>query len=194
MRKTHNICVHKYLTVCKTNPQPPGLGDFVRGTIAMFNFSQKYNFTLFVDRTHPIFNYLEDNEYLVKTDDAEVIELLPPVSYNSIYNNLEKLFIKGSNFSVMTNSFYTIENRRLLNFGPISNDCRIFLQKVFTPTLEVKEKVDHVLRSIYGINECESFKIVHLRFGDAFLHDSNFENDSIFQRNNLLIQKLIDKS
>ena len=189
----HNICVHKYLTVCKTNPQPPGLGDFVRGTIAMFNFSQKYNFTLFVDKTHPIFSYLEDNEYLVKTE-AEIIELLPPFSYDTIYNNLEQLFVKGDNFSVMTNSFYTIENRRLKNFGPITNECRFFLRKVFTPTLDVKEKVDHVLGIIYGINENETFKIVHLRFGDAFLHDSNFENDSMFQKNNFLIQKLIDEN
>ena len=137
---------------------------------------------------------MENNEYLTITD-AEIIELLPPFSYDSIYNNLENLFIKGDNFSVMTNSFYkTIDNQRLTHVcGPISNDCRIFLTKVFTPNLDVKEKVDHVLESIYGINKNESFTLVHLRLGDAFLHDSNFENDSLFQKNNLLIQKLIDK-
>lgn len=126
------FCVHKYLTVCKTNPQPPGFGDFVRGTIAMFNFSQKYNYSLLIDKTHPLFHYLENNEFLTITND-ETFELLPPYSYDFIYLSLHNLFIEGNNFTIMTNSFYTIENSRLQNFGAISSECRLFLQKLFTP-------------------------------------------------------------
>jgi hypothetical protein len=33
-------CIHKYLNICKTNPQPPGFGDFLRGSIALYNFSK----------------------------------------------------------------------------------------------------------------------------------------------------------
>ena len=41
------ICIHKYLTTCKTIPQPPGLADFIRGSIALFNYSKKYNYDFF---------------------------------------------------------------------------------------------------------------------------------------------------
>jgi len=29
-------CIHKYLTKCNTNPQPPGIADFLRGTQTLF--------------------------------------------------------------------------------------------------------------------------------------------------------------
>jgi hypothetical protein len=170
---TERICVHKYLKVCKTNPQPPGLGDFVRGTIALFNFAKIYNFKLLIDKDHPIFDFLENNDNLTTTD-AHVIEALPPSSYETIYNQLALLFITGENFSIMTNSFYTIENRRLVNFGPISLDCRLFLQKIFTPKIEVRNKVESVIKNNYGLSQNEPFTLIHLRFGDKFLHDKSY--------------------
>ncbi len=33
---TQPICIHRYLTECASNPQPPGMADFIRGTIATY--------------------------------------------------------------------------------------------------------------------------------------------------------------
>ena len=38
-------CIHTYLRICNTNPQPPGIADFIRGTICLFQECQKYNYT-----------------------------------------------------------------------------------------------------------------------------------------------------
>ena len=73
-------CIHKYLNVCKTNPQPPGLADFLRGTIALYNFSKIYNYKLLIDCNHPLFNFLKKNDkFLLSEPSSEVIELLPPL-------------------------------------------------------------------------------------------------------------------
>ena len=56
------ICVHKYLTQCSTNPQPPGFADFLRGTIALYIFSKKYNYQLLLDGSHPVFTCLKPNK------------------------------------------------------------------------------------------------------------------------------------
>ena len=53
-------CTHVYLTSCKTNPQPPGLGDFLRGTIALFYLTESTGYTLSIDyNSHPIFSFLK---------------------------------------------------------------------------------------------------------------------------------------
>jgi hypothetical protein len=102
------ICIHKYLTLCKTNPQPPGLADFLRGTIALYNFSNQYGYKLFIDCNHPLFTYLKSNKNLINDNSSEVIEMLPPLSYDEIYNKLKQIFIKGESFSIVTNSFYFV--------------------------------------------------------------------------------------
>ncbi len=37
-------CIHQYLTKCKTNPQPPGFADFLRGTRTLYLLSKKYDY------------------------------------------------------------------------------------------------------------------------------------------------------
>ena len=46
---TKNRCIHKYLTVYKTTDNTHGLGDFLRGTITLFKYSQIYGYDLFID-------------------------------------------------------------------------------------------------------------------------------------------------
>ena len=62
---TNRICVHKYLSNCTTNPQPPGFADFLRGTITLYNLSQQYNYNLYVDNSHIIFKYLKHNVNII---------------------------------------------------------------------------------------------------------------------------------
>jgi len=134
IRESNPICVHKYLTKCATNPQPPGFADFLRGTIALYNFSKKYNYQLFLDGSHPVFTCLKSNKNIILTN-LNIHEFLPSMTYNHIYIGLDTMFDKGRSFGVMTNSFYTLKNGILENFGPITEDCRDYLKDILSPTL-----------------------------------------------------------
>ena len=99
-------CIHSYLTVCKTNPQPPGFADFLRGTVQLYNFCKIYNYELFIDSNHPCFTALKANKNLIyRNKHREVLEFLPPESYSNIYNQIEDRFKLNESFCVMTNSF-----------------------------------------------------------------------------------------
>ena len=164
------ICVHTYLQQCKTTPQPPGLADFLRGTVALFNFSKQYNYKLLIDTRHPLFNFLEPSEYSIVLNDnnLEPVEFLPPMSYINIFNSLENMFKSGINFITMTNSFYKETNKsQLTQFGELTNDCKAFLQILLQPSNIVKENMNNLLYNVYGT---DVYKVIHLRCGDQCIY------------------------
>lgn len=172
------VCIHTYLNVCKTIIQSPGLADFLRGTITLFNLSKLYNYKLLIDNSHPMFSYIKPNKYLISNNIfPETIEILPPKSYEEIYNNLNSLFRTNTSFSVLTNSFYTIYDNRLINFGNISEECRMFLQELLQPTIDIEEKIQYIFNNIYNFNMNDGYKIIHLRCGDDFLHHNIYDNN-----------------
>lgn len=171
-------CIHKYLNICKTNLQPPGLADFLRGTIALYNLSNVYGYKLFIDCNHDIFKFLKsNNNFFVSNNSLEVIELLPPLSYDDIYTKLNNIFMKGETFSIMTNSFYNLNNGTLANFGPISEECRDYLKSILSPSYEIETKMNYVFNDVYNIEPFNNFKIIHLRFGDNYLHNNVFDKN-----------------
>lgn len=169
--ETKPKCIHKYLTKCITNPQPPGFADFLRGTIALYIFSKKYNYQLFIDGSHPVFTCLKSNKNIILTD-LNVYEFLPPYSYNHIHIMLDSMF-KGESFGVMTNSFYTLKNGILENYGPITEDCRDYLKNILSPTIEVENKMKEILVNL------TNYKVIHLRFGDKYLNENSY-NEEIY--------------
>jgi len=166
------VCVHKYLTQCLTNPQPPGFADFLRGTIALYIFSKKYNYQLLLDGSHPLFKFLKPNKNISLNHHTNIHEFLPPFSYNHTYITLDSMFEKGTSFNVMTNSFYTLKNGKLENYGPITQDCAEFMKNILSPSIEVENKMKEILE-IYNLT---NYKVIHLRFGDKFLHN-NYDDE-----------------
>ena len=190
--KKKNICIHKYLTICKTNPQPPGLGDFIRGTISLFNYSHTYNYDLFIDNSHPMFKHLLKNQLIIQnTQLKETHELLPPISYEEIDEQLNKLFKQNNSFCVMTNSFYSKNKYGILeNFGDISFECKHFLRQIFTPNADLKKSINNVFEEL-NINQNNNYNVIHLRLGDNFIHNNIFDQN-IFEILNSKINKLLD--
>ncbi len=182
-----NVCVHKYLTKCVTNPQPPGFADFLRGTIALYIFAKKYDYALSIDRSHPVFNYLKGtHEYTGYTE-----ELLPPLSYPNIYSILENKFKSKKSFSIMTNSFYNLQNGILSNYGEITPDCANYMKDLLSPIIELENKLSYVFNEVYKINA--PFNIIHLRFGDIFI-ENNIYNDQMYNLYYNKINKLINEN
>ena len=132
-----------------------------------------YRFSLKIDNTHPLFSYLEPNPDHLITDNAEVVlELLPPMAYNFIFLTMHELFECNESFSIITNSFYSIDSDNYLsNFGKIGTDCKDFLKSILRPTCEVTSKKTGVFRDIYKMEELHQYSVIHLRFGDKFIHD-----------------------
>jgi hypothetical protein len=186
-------CIHKYLTKCKTNPQPPGFADFLRGTIALYIFSKKYNYKLLIDGNHPLFHYLKQNENIIYSDNLlETEELLPPLSYEYIYVKLDSIFQSGTSFSIMTNSFYNLQYETLTNFGEITSDCASYIKNILSPTVEIENKLKSVFNLEYKINMTDNFKIIHLRFGDRFLHENIYDDflyNLYYNKINILINE-----
>ena len=181
------ICIHKYLTNCKTNPLPPGLGDFIRGTITLFNYSSKYNYKLYLDNNHEIFNNILKNDRIINnTILTDTIELLPPKTYNQIDIELTALFLQNKPFCIMTNAFYTKNsNNDMENFGEISYECKEFLKQIFTPNQTTNNYLKNVYR-ILNLDFSQKYNIIHLRLGDNFICDNLFDNNLF----NILNQKI----
>ena len=182
------MCIHNYLTKCKTISVPTGLGDFIRGSIALFKYSKLYNFDLYFDDSHPIFNNLLKNDKIIKNDFfTDTIELLlfgnpfPPISFDIIDTKINQLFLKNESFCIMTNSFYTAKNPDIYNyymenFGEISVECKQFLKKIFTPNEYTNDYIKSVY-SILNIDLNKEYSIIHLRLGDIFINDNIFDNN-----------------
>lgn len=163
-------CIHTYLTTCKTNPQPPGIGDFLRGSIALYQFANRHGYTLYFQNDHPIFRYLQPSPYVIKdnSDSVDVLELIPPLSYDSIKGILYDKFISGETFTVMTNSFYEHD---------ITDDCKSYFKKIFTPSVEIQRKIEGIFSSVYHIPMDQEYVVIHLRFGDKFIHRNEYDQN-----------------
>lgn len=177
-------CVHKYLTKCMTNPQPPGFGDFLRGTIALYQRAKSYGYTLYLANEHPVFSYLQPSPYVIKDDsDREVLELIPPMTYDSIKVALSDKFQGGDSFSVMTNSFYEED---------ISEDCKEYFKNIFIPSVAIEEKIEDIFRSVYNIPIDQEYVVIHLRFGDKFIHKNEYDQgvfDEYYNKMNGFIEE-----
>jgi hypothetical protein len=164
------LCVHKYLTVCRTNPQPPGIADFLRGTVTLYYYSKQYNYDLYIDGTHPLFSFLQPNTRIVKAFDLLTHELIWPMQYNEQDVAIQKLFEKKENFVILTHCFYQKIEDNLFNYGPIRHDAREFLKDILKPNDFIQQKISFIFETVYKINPLSKFKVIHLRFGDKFIN------------------------
>jgi hypothetical protein len=159
-------CIHKYLVHCKTNDQPPGFGDFLRGTIALYYYSKTYGFQLYIDENaHPVFRFFKSSLHFVSTVDSDTVhELICPLTFDDIDVRLQQLFVERKSFNVLTNAFYTRDlHGNLTNFGPISLDCQEFMRSILQPTDEIERLVS---KSLSGRKE---YRVIHLRLGDDYI-------------------------
>ena len=99
------------------------------------------------------------------------------------------MFADNKSFKVMTNAFYNLCNDGIVhNWGGISHECAAYFRKVFCPSVELDNKIEYVMNSVYGIKSGQPFKIIHLRFGDKFIHKNTYD-DSLY---NLYYNKISD--
>jgi rRNA-processing protein FCF1 len=192
--KDKNECIHKYLTKCTNSQQPPGLADFLRGTIALYKMSKEYGYKLYIDGEHPIYKYFKQNKNIIISDkNIKTEEYLPPISYNDIYKILKEKFKSGRSIKVMTNSFYSIDKRGVSNYGEITEECREYIKDILTPTEEVENKLKDVIEIEYKIKENESYKVIHIRLGDKYIHNNDY-NEELYKIYYKKINKIVKEN
>ena len=98
--------VHKYKTKCTLNPQPPGLADFIRGTLVLYQKARKYGYTLEIDYSHPILQLLKGANN--QEHPGNIIELICPMSFDQQDVILNRLFQSGQNFNVRSSSMVRV--------------------------------------------------------------------------------------
>lgn len=160
--------VHTYLQNTTVNTkiggQPPGFADYLRGTMALYQYCKKYNYTLKFDiNCHPIFKYLSiPSKLITKKQYSHTFELLPPYGYQEMPCILDAMFGSGTDFSILTNCFY--------NESVDLNDTYQFMKSFLIPTGIINESISKIKQTI-NIDFNKPYTIIHTRLGDRYLVD-----------------------
>jgi len=179
------VCIHKYLTVCKTDYLSPGFGDWLRGTVTLWNYCKKYGFELCIDKDiHPIFSHFAENPSLITDPNPErkVEEWFTPTPFPIIDEKIRELMEKKESFSIQTNGTYNFQDF----YGPISRECKLWLKGILKPNADLYESIEAVY-STMGIDRILPYRVIHLRLGDNYLHQNDFD-ESYFKLINARIR------
>lgn len=188
------ICIHNYLKICQgTGIMPPGIVDFLKGTVALLKYSKKYGYKFYINKDiHPIFKYFEDCEYYIhngnESNDKTYELLCQPGSTYTDYI-LETLFKNGYPFYVLTNCFIENENKSIT--CTINDDERLFIQKLLNPSSILKNKLNQIY-NYFSISNEDIYYCIHIRFGDNFLMSNDFDI-SIIHSISHTIQNIINE-
>lgn len=171
--------VHKYLTKCQINPQPPGFADFIRGTLVLYQKARKYGYTVELDYSHPVLQLLKGNDG--KSHPGHTIELICPVEFHQQDAILNQLFQSGQDFMTLTNilpgDYYSV---------PLDSDTKQFLKTLLTPN----DKITGMINNIVPITP---FVVVHVRTGDHYMLSENTrESDTkLYNKTKEVINSLV---
>jgi hypothetical protein len=130
-----------------------GFGDMLRGTIAMFQLSKKYNFHYRVDlHLHPISQFLKPS-FVSDSIRHDNVPFVYP-------ENIEKFIQNNTSLPLchlFTNSFL---------IEPMTEECKSFMKNLLTPTDEFRNYIDSLN---INKNTPPFYNIMHLRIGDSSL-------------------------
>lgn len=161
---TNPKCIFKYLKTSIINHNLPGFADCLRGMIACYIYSKKYNYEFYICKNiHPIFQFFKNTPYFLEDFNDDVIELFAPLSYEQIDLLLEDLFKSNEDFSLLTNSFYKNREGKLEWFAELESDTKRFFKSIFIPNNEINKKMDFIMQSEYLFNKNTRFSVIHIR-------------------------------
>ena len=165
--------IHVFTNKCcniKYNPNDTssywGIGDLIRGTMKLYQYSQIMKFNYYVDISlHPIARYLINPNHpyqqLVQDNKDNIdyfyIDRLKPA--------FQKKLIKS--YGENDNVFMLTTNDRIVETLPITDDCKEFILSIFTAKPEFKLYFDNYVKNVLKIDQY--YGICHFRLGDDFL-------------------------
>lgn len=163
--------IHKFSPKSKNETYAPGLADFFKGSIALYQYSKIYIFKLYIDFSeHPLYNFLEKNECPTDTGfTSETFELF----------NTTPPFLKARLQSALQEYDTVLIKCNLDYEQQPSNDDIQFIRHNFRPLPSVLERISS-LKSELGLTE--EYTTIHVRAGDTFMiHNSERDYDHRFK-------------
>ena len=169
------ISIHKYAKKLPFPSMPPGIGDFLRGSIAMILHSQQYNYAFYMDHTsHPIFDWLEPSQFsLFYNINSETKYLLNYLDYGhiEIARDLKVAFETGNSFVCSNNAFYSYEGDKPIT--TLTNQkAKQIMRKILIPNAKLKSVILEIYRHL-GLEPNQPYFVIHLRCGDQCLFDKH---------------------
>ena len=159
--------VHTYRPSCETVSQPPGFGDFLRGTVALYQLSLKYGFNLSLDfGSHPLCHFLKHHDF-----DIEIVDLPVYEFFNQKNCELESFLIGHAESDKICITTHAVPDRK------ITRPCRQFLLKRLKPTQGLSCYIFEII-SLLGL---DAFCTVHVRMGDH-LFDSELSLPPVLEK------------
>ena len=152
--------IHTYRHQCSTVELPPGLGDFLRGSIALFQHCQRRNIRYTVD-----FSQHSLGQCIQAAQDQKMSDDKPLEYFNCGQPALRDFIDKiGPKTTSMVTSNVPPE-------AATSYECRQFLRKSLAFTPQFQQTVDDMMKrlNLVGVD----YAVFHLRAGD---HQADFEN------------------
>jgi hypothetical protein len=182
----HKI-VNVYQETYNNNKKATGLGDFIRGSIYLIQFCNKYNINYDIDiSNHPISNYLNitpsNKKYLINSfDNNNCIRI---ISENNIIlpktgDDIDAYFIDYLYEQIIINNTILIYTIAYPEFT--SNDKeKEFIRSYFKPNNNIENLFDFTLSKLKLTKN--NYTVIHIRSGDNLLvnNQNNIDKQIIF--------------
>ena len=160
------VLVHTYRTRCSTVRQPPGFGDFLRGSLALATLSERKRFDLVIDfHQHPMQLFMEGS-YMHESGLGEVHEFFNERA-NLLNDYIDSL---GPNQTVRLTTHAYPDDRE------ISEEAREIVRSQLRFNALVVERV----RAIQGQFSGQKYAVLHLRVPDESAE--SFEAEEVILR------------
>jgi len=189
------IVVQKFKMNCLTVPIPPGLGDFLRGSIALYKMSKMLDFKLVIDfDDHPCSNFIKKIE-TIDTSDLYHMEYFN-TTFDYVYNSINEQFKYNNIICLVTSIFYSdFENI-------LDTESRDFIQCYFTPIKVINDNIEQIKKDKQLDN---NFKVIQIRTGDReivsknkdkieYAHTNKIVDNSIVSSTKNLLDSLYDNN
>ena len=160
-------CIHVYTQ--KSHNQ--GFADFIRGSICLYQYCNKYNYTFYIDQnSHPVFQYLQHDFYINDTnkDQNLIIEKIRPNPLDN-HKKLTKLFKCNKNINICTSALYLDRYGNPTGYdnvySELSPEYKKFAKTILQPNEYLEKHINKIFNEIYQINSPE-YSVIHLRLPD----------------------------
>ena len=144
-----------------------GLGDMLRGTLLLYQYTKNKNYNFILDyQLHEISKFLKNNNH----EYSDIIKN----NYNNInfisWGNIEN-YINSNNNDIV----YFFTNGLIEGANNIENDVKEFIKNILIPNDLFQIYIDNILKNIpYNF-----YNILHYRLGDELLINNNNNNNII---------------
>lgn len=176
------LCIKKFPQTYTIPVIPPGVGDILRGSIAMLQHAKKYNYRFCIDRSsHPFWKFFEPSEYLIDYKINDDVKMYitgdhMPGGFEQVHEELEKSFQSGESFTCVTNAFCFPFHGNY----EIDQECAAIMRKILRPTEELKSIVLDYYKRL-GLSPLDKYVVFHFRFGDVAFQNPRVANIDILK-------------